>query len=83
MNKVVPFKDSIVRGQPDPEIVEKLEELLEDARAGHIIGFAYIATRGEDMPFTYGWLSNMGDGHRISTCIMKLSIDYAQSWPEG
>jgi hypothetical protein len=83
MSKIIPLHNASLDENPDPHIIEKLEELLAEAKDGRLRGFAYVATRGDDRPFSHGYISNRGDGHRISTCIMQLMVAYAGVWQDA
>ena len=65
--------------EPDPDVVEKMEELLADAREGKIRGIAYVLVRTNGI-VTNGWVHGEGKGHNLSTGILCLTHDFAQSW---
>ena len=48
MSNIVAINSAVVpEGQPNPEIIERLESLLEDARAGDIRAISYVAVRSD------------------------------------
>ncbi len=62
---VVAFKGMTAPGEPVPEIVEMLEELLERAKAGDVRALAY-ATVESDMAFTDSWWAENGTGFQLA-----------------
>lgn len=81
MSNVKPIFGDPLPTEPDQDVIEKLRELLADAEAGDIRAIAYVAARNGNR-ITRGWVSNNGEGHRLSTGIMQLSVSYAQGWDD-
>lgn len=48
------IRGGFVPGRADPDMIRRLEGLLEDARAGRLSGFIYAGTNG-DLSIQYGW----------------------------
>lgn len=65
-----------VPGHPSTEIIEQLERLLVDARAGRIIGLAYAVAHEGGSQGT-GWCGEAGSRHPLGTAVMMLSHRYA------
>lgn len=64
------------RGQPDPDIIERIEELLEEAKAGEISGIAYaVHTPGDDKKT--GWIGQQGTSDAIHAAITLLAHTYS------
>ena len=49
---LVPKKDKV----PDEELIERLEQLLDEAKSGQLTSLAYAGTQ-YDMGVCYGWVS--------------------------
>ncbi len=82
-NKVVAIRGEVQveTGGVCADVVEKLQELLEQAQAGEISALAYVVARPGNR-VSRGWVSTAGDGHRLSTGILQLSASYAAAWDE-
>lgn len=61
--------------QPNPFLIEKLEELLACARRGHIVGLAYAFERRDTGPGT-GWVPG-DDADVLMAAICYLQHRYA------
>jgi len=72
---VVAFKNSIPPGQPNPDMVETIERLLEDAKSGELRGFAYAAFKNGCLTVT-GWEGSDGSRHPLSSAIAMLQHRY-------
>ena len=68
---VVAFKGMTAPGEPVPEVVEMLEELLERAKAGDVRALAYATVDG-DLGTTNSWFREHGTGLQLTTCIGVL-----------
>lgn len=79
---IVAFKDATIHGNPCPDVVAKCEELLEMAKAGELRGLAYITTHTQDS-ILHGWCHAEGEGHRISTGILRLTHAFTAAWVDG
>lgn len=77
MSKVVAFKDHIIPGDPNLEIVADIEQLLDEAKSGALTGFAYAAIRDNDNGT--GWCGNAGTREALGAAIMMLNHRYAHS----
>ena len=42
MSNVFALRDETIHGEPDPDVVAKLEELLAMAKSGDMRGIAYV-----------------------------------------
>jgi hypothetical protein len=80
-DNIAPLFGQPLPDQPDPEVIEKLRELLAAAEAGDISALAYVAARKGNR-ITRGWISNNGEGHRLSSGILRLAVAYAQGWED-
>lgn len=74
-NNVIPVHGGHIKGQPDPLVVQQLEELLQRAKAGTLIGFAY-ATVGSQIEQATGWVGAAGTRHAVGTAIDILQQRY-------
>jgi hypothetical protein len=81
MSNVAPLFGQPLPVEPDAEVIAKLRELLEAAEAGEIRAIAYVVARNGNR-ITRGWVSNNGEGHRLSTGILCLSAQYARGWDD-
>lgn len=83
MGDVVTVHGGHIAGQPDEDVIKQLEQLLERAKAGTLIGFAY-ATVGSQIEQATGWVGAAGTRHAIGTAIDILQQRYvwAQWHPE-
>ena len=82
MSNIVAFKDTILAGDPCPEIVETLERLLAEAKSGDLRGIAYAACKIGDVTAT-GWDGADGARHPLSTAIAVLSSRYSRALYEA
>lgn len=78
MTTVVAFRDTVLVGEPNPEIVETLERLLEEAMSGELRGIAYAACKVGDVTAT-GWNGSDGSRHPLSTAIAVLNSRYSRA----
>lgn len=63
---------------PLPELVETLEGLLEDARAGRLHGLAYCTVR-EGGEIGTGWDGGHGTRFPLGAAVSILSVRYASA----
>lgn len=75
MGDVVTVHGGHIAGLPDADVVKQLEELLERAKAGTLIGFAY-ATVGSQIEQATGWVGAAGTRHAVGTAIDILQQRY-------
>lgn len=78
MSRVVAFKDTVILGEANPEIVETLERLLEEAKSGELRGIAYASCKVGDVTAT-GWNGSDGSRHPLSTAIAVLNSRYSRA----
>lgn len=64
-----------VTGQPDEDVVNILEALLERAKSGDLIGIAYATTNTNGDQAT-GWCGVAGTRHPVGTAITMLQHRY-------
>jgi hypothetical protein len=82
MAEVISLRGEALPGEPDSGIVEELERLLVDAKAGKLRGIAYatcLDTGGQGT----GWSGVAGSRHPLGTAIMMLHHRYARGLLEG
>lgn len=79
VNNVKSFKGATPLGQPDPNVVAKLEELLDEAKSGMLRGILFGVTRGNNT-LHQGWVHAEGEGHRMSTSLIRLNAMWAEAW---
>ena len=82
MSEVVPLRGERLPGQPDQSVVEDLEALLADAKAGTLIGFAYAGVKVSGVTCT-GWSGAAGTRHPLSSAIAMLQHRYAEGLLKG
>jgi hypothetical protein len=75
---VVPFGDSILPGEPNPELVAELERLLSAARSGDLRALAYATVR-EGNALGTGWRGSDGTRNSVGMSIMLLHHRYSAS----
>lgn len=75
---VIAFKDTIPAGEPNPDIVETLEQLLADAKSGDLRAIAYATCRIGNVTGT-GWEGSDGTRNPIAAAIMILGHRYAEA----
>lgn len=73
-DKVVPLRDShpqiFKHGEPNEELVAKLEELLEMAKSGYLRAMSYVLITSDRAVIT-SW-SGQCDGHDMTAGVSKL-----------
>lgn len=80
MNKVVPFSGVIVPGEADPDIIDLMEEMLEDAKSGQLRGIAFATVRMGNV-LGSGWVGS--DRDSMATSVMLLHHRFAATILEG
>ena len=78
MSVVVAFKNTVIIGDPNPDLVETLERLLDSAKSGELRGIAYAGCKVGDATVT-GWDGSDGTRHPLSTAIAILQSRYARA----
>ena len=78
MANVVAFGEKTVPGEPVAEIVETLEMLLAQAKAGDIRALAYAITRASSV--STGWDGDAGPKYELAAAIMALQHRYTASF---
>lgn len=77
--KVIAFRENIsVPGEPFADLVEVLENMLELAKSGEIVGLAYVTARRDSLAAT-GWTGDAGTRNTLATGILCLHHRYAES----
>lgn len=79
---VVAFKNSILPGEANPDMVATIERLLEQAKSGELRGFAYATFAIGDITGT-GWEGSDGSRHPISSAIAMLQHRYTEALLAG
>lgn len=64
--------------EPSQPIIDQLEILMEEARSGVLIGFAYAVVR-EDGTQRTGWDGESGTRHSLGTALMMLNYRYIEA----
>lgn len=79
MTNVTALKGAAIPGDVSQAVIDVLEQLLDEARRGEIVGLAYTASvpNGDTRN---GWAHAKGGGHQLSTGVLILSHDYARAW---
>ncbi len=74
--EVVSLHGDTQEGEPDPEIVAKIEWLLAQAKAGQITSFAYCATHPGASVGT-GWSGIHGTSFALGGAVAMLNTRYS------
>lgn len=86
MSEVIPVHGGRIPGAPHPDVVAKLEHLLEEARAGRLIGFGYATvTDGpgeEGGSHGTGWEGAAGTRYKLGCSISWLAQRYIRAMHE-
>lgn len=72
-----PYKLHIVQPQPQAEVVEFLEALLEDAKAGKVRGMAWLTLF--DRTWSAGTIGEINDPFSAAGILTKLSNEILNS----
>lgn len=89
MSEVVGIHGGRAPGQPSQQIIETLESLLEEARAGVLVGLGYatVRTAGSANNWTLGtgWSGEAADGlrYRLGSAIHMLDWRYTEAMLRG
>ena len=75
MSKVVAFKDSILPGEANPDLVSDIEALLAMAKSGHIQAIAYAVVKIDDVIST-GWNGSGGMRSPLGCALGILNSRY-------
>lgn len=78
MSTVVGFKGKVPEGQPVPEIVKVLEDLLSRAKGGELQSLAYAATLAGSSGVAAGWDGNAGTRDALGAALSYLHHRYYQ-----
>lgn len=81
MSKVIAFKYNTIPGEPNKDIIEDLERLLAEAKAGQLEAIAYCTVRQGALGT--GWVGGSGTRSAVSSAILMLSHRYAAALLEG
>lgn len=75
------FGQSLVP-DPDQEIIDKLDELLDRAKRGELTGIAYAMVRPNGAVGT-GWVGENCSSNDMLGAVAALQVRYVRSWEEG
>lgn len=78
---VIAIKGATPPGEMNEDLVDLLEELLTDAKSGHLRGLAYASTNVDGTNGT-GWIGSDGARDPLATSIMILNHRYAEALQE-
>lgn len=76
MSRIATIHGGRAPNQPSEDIIAELERLLEIAKAGDLIGLAYVTVLQDGSQGT-GWSGEAGSRHPMGTAIMMLNHRYA------
>ena len=74
---VIPIFGGFQPGDPDPDLVDMLEGLLERARSGHVTGLAFAALESTGA-VEAGWKSRE-PGYALAAAVGLLNAEYFAS----
>jgi hypothetical protein len=80
--EVISLRGDARDGEPDEEIVERLEGLLAEAKSGQLTGMAYAVTRPGDSVGT-GWAGMYGTTFSLGGAILMLQLRYSEMMVHG
>lgn len=80
-DKVISLKGGPLPGKPNPDIIASLERLLEQAKAGDLIGLAYATVRTNDVSAS-GW-DGMSCRNSLGMAISYLQHRYVVACMEN
>lgn len=75
MSNVIALGSTVLPGEPNPEIIEDLEGLLERARSGELRALAYT-TLGAQNTIGTGWAGSDGSRYPLGAAIGMLFHRY-------
>jgi hypothetical protein len=78
MTDIIKLVPRTVDDGPDAEVIERIEALLERARAGEIAGIAYAVVQPGGMMGT-GWCGGNGTRDRLGFALNILRHRYVQT----
>ena len=64
----------------NPQLVEKLTTILEQAKSGELAGFAAVTFKKSSGPDQWAWLTRHEDIDRVSSELEALK---PKNWPES
>lgn len=71
--KVIPMKNfSVPSNEAVPEIVEMLEEALEQARNGLLVGLALVKVKRQPLAFSQHYWASQNSNHSLVAGILSL-----------
>jgi hypothetical protein len=82
MGEVVSLGGEPIHGEPNGDLVQTLEGLLEDARSGKLRALAYCTVRNTDLIGT-GWDGSSGTRYPLGSAILILQSRYANGLQGG
>ena len=77
MSKVVAINGHTVPGEPNSDIIDELERLLDQARSGDLDAIAYCTVR-KGCAGT-GWVGGSGMRYPIGAAVMMLHHRYGEA----
>lgn len=79
-DRVVAFPGQTVplQGEPDQEVIEALEEVLDLARAGIVTGIAFAATTATHMRRT-NWAVRAEFTHDLAAALLSLELRFTMA----
>ena len=78
MSNIIKLGANVLPGEPDTDLIETLERLLEDAKSGNIRALAY-ATVCESEVLGSGWTGVAGTRYHLGSSVLMLQSRYASS----
>lgn len=79
---VVAFNGGPIPGEPVADVVERLETLLERAKAGEVVAIAFALLRPDGL-VTTGWEVPDGERLRMAPGVMILAHRYGAALAGG
>ena len=76
MSNIKPLFGGPIPGEVDPDLVEELQGLLDDAKSGALLAIGYCTVRSSDEIGT-GWVGCAGTNDKLSTAIMMMTHRYS------
>lgn len=71
---VLPFKDfSVPSNEPVPEIVEMLEDALQQAKDGLLVGLALVKVKRQPLAFSQHYWASQNSNHSLAAGVMSIS----------
>jgi hypothetical protein len=83
MSKAISLRGDPLPGAQDAnaELIEMLATMLDEARAGQLVGMAFCANY-RDGALKVEWSHQHGQADRLSTGLLVLQRDFTEAWVE-